>query len=136
MAGNLQRDPVAGVGVGKRDAVMEVKRWQFRQALQQQGEGHFQLSHGLVGLQGLQALPEHAQPIEPEHRAGEAGFELKHQVGVMALGKTLLITPELVGSRPAQGCDPFVVGVRITGQRQPGQGSIQAQGACVSGVLA
>ncbi len=129
MTADLQRDPVTAGGVGKRDAVVKTEGRQVRQTLQQQGEGHFQLDHGLFGPQGFQALPEHVQPVKPEHRTGETGFEFKYQVGVMPLSKTLLITLEFFRGWPTQGGNPFAVGVRISAQDEPVQRSVETQGA-------
>ncbi len=68
MMGNVLCDPVARRGVGKRRTVVKAKLRQIRQTLQQQGEAHFQLRHGRVSLQRLQALPDHTNAVQPEHR--------------------------------------------------------------------
>lgn len=93
------------------------------------------LAHRLVGVQPLQALPDHALAVEPERRPGQAGFELHQQVGVLPIGKTLLIGLELVGRQPAQRGDLLGIALRDGIDGQPQHGAVQAQGAHIRGLL-
>jgi len=103
--------------------------------MQQQSELHFQFGHGQLCVQGLQALPDHAQPIEPEHRTGQADLKIKQQIGVMALAEAVLIALALVASQWAQRRDPLTIGIGIIDEHQPRQGSAQAQGTRVGCIL-
>lgn len=96
MGHDMGADPAAGGRIGECAAVVETQLHQPRQTLQEQGEMHFDFPHRLLGVEPLQALPDQALAVEPERRPCQARLQLHQEIGVQALGETLLVAFQLV----------------------------------------
>ncbi len=82
------------------------------QAFQKQRELDLEFTHRQVGVQFLQALPGKALAVQPEGRAGGAGFQIHQQIGIQPLGEAFPVAGQLVGRDAAQGGDLFGIALR------------------------
>ena len=105
------------------------------QALNQQTEVDFDLTHSEVGIQRLQAFPHNPMTIKPEWGLAQTGLHLHQQVGVLTLSETVLIGLELVGGQPAQSGNLLGAALRQGVDGHPHQRTIEAQRPHIRGFL-
>ena len=67
----------------------------------------------------MQALPDQMLAVEPERRAGDAGFQVDQQIGVLAVLVAFLIAGQLVRRQATKGGDLFGVAFRQAVDGQP-----------------
>ncbi len=140
-AGRLQMrhdvgtDPGAGGRISKRGTVVKAQFDDAGQALNQKREVDFHFAHCQLGVEPLQALPDHSLAVEPERRLRQARLQFHQQVCIFALIVSFLVGLELVDGQAAQHGDLLRVALGDGVDGQPQQRAIEAQGAQVSGFL-